>query len=255
MEEAGPRGELAQPHASDYARAVAKPVYIHGLPGSPRELDLAGARDRFRAVSPFADSMAELAETPHPLDIHAFSLGAYAALRFAAEYPDKVASLTLISPAAPLELGDFLPDMAGGVVFRSAKLSPALFRALSAVQALAVRADPARALDPMFGSSTPTERALAHAPDTRTVFEDGLRYTFLHHRCAYIDTVLQYVRPWADTLRHVRAPVRIVAGMDDIWTPPAMVEALAKALPSHPTMEWVKGAGHYGALVAHLRGQ
>ena len=234
---------------------MVQPVYIHGLPGSPRELDLAGARDRFRAVSPFADSITDLAESPHALDLNAFSLGAFAALRFAAEHPAKVAFLTLISPAAPLELGDFLPDMTGGVVFRSAKLSPVQFRALSAVQALAVRADPARALDPMFGSSTPTERALAHAPDTRAVFEDGLRHTFLHHRRAYTDTVLQYVRPWADTLQHVRAPVRIVAGKDDTWTPPAMVEALAEALPSRPAVEWVKGAGHYGALVAHLRCQ
>ena len=40
MRGAGPQGELAQPHASDYARAVIQPVYIHGLPGSPRELDL-----------------------------------------------------------------------------------------------------------------------------------------------------------------------------------------------------------------------
>ena len=232
---------------------MVQPVYIHGLPGSPRELDFAGARDRFRTVSPFPDSMAELAETPHALSIHAFSLGAFAALRFAAEFPDKVVSLTLISPAAPLELGDFLPDMAGGVVFRTAMLSPVLFRALSAVQALAVRADPARVLDLMFGSSAPTERTLAHAPDTRAVFENGLRHTFLHHRRAYTDTVLQYVRPWADTLQHVHVPARIVAGTDDTWTPPAMVEALAGALPSRPTLKWVEGAGHYGALVAHLR--
>ena len=231
---------------------MAQPVYIHGLPGSPRELDLADARDRFRAVSPFPDSMAELAGTPYPLDIHAFSLGAFAALRFAAEHPGRVATLTLVSPAAPLGLGDFLPDMAGGVVFRTARLSPTLFRALSALQALAVRTDPARALDPMFASSTPSERALAHSPATRGVFEHGLRHTFLRNRRAYTDTVLRYVAPWADTLPHIRAPVRIVAGTDDTWTPPAMAEALAEALPSRPAVEWVEGAGHYGALVAHL---
>ena len=145
--------------------------------------------------------------------------------------------------------------MAGGAVFRTAKLSPALFRALTAVQALAVRADPARALDPMFGSSAPTERALIYAPDTRSVFEDGLRHTFLHHRRAYANTVIRYVQPWDDTLQHVHAPTRIVAGTDDTWTPPAMVEALAEALPSRPAVEWVEVAGHYGALLAHLRNE
>ena len=243
---------LAHPRAPDYARAVVRPVYIHGFPGSPRELDLADARERFRAVSPFPGGMAELAASPQPLDIHAFSLGAFAALRFAADHPGRVASLALVSPAAPLELGDFLPDMAGGAVFRTARFSPTLFRAFSAVQALAVRAAPARALDPMFASSPPSERALAHSPDTRSVLEDGLCHTFLHHRRPDTDTVLHYVKPWAGTLARVRAPVRIVAGTDDSWTPPAMAEALARALPSCPAVEWVEGAGHYGALVAHL---
>ncbi len=60
-----------------------------------------------------------------PLVLVGFSLGAAAALRVAPHLGKRVQRINLVSPAAPLTLGDFLDGMAGAPVFPRGAVSDA----------------------------------------------------------------------------------------------------------------------------------
>ena len=102
-------------------------VYLHGLPGSPAELSLAGpgspwidpalvyAPDRSALAADLPELARQIAiwSSGEPIDLVGFSLGGAAALRLAPLLGEQVARIDLIAPAAPLSLGDFLPDKIG----------------------------------------------------------------------------------------------------------------------------------------------
>jgi pimeloyl-ACP methyl ester carboxylesterase len=89
-------------------------VYLHGLPGSPAELSLAGSGsawlDADLVLAPDrnakADGGAALARQiaqwagNDPVDLGGFSLGGAAALRLAPLLSEQVARIELIAPAA-----------------------------------------------------------------------------------------------------------------------------------------------------------
>ena len=119
-------------------------VYFHGQPGSPDELTLVSAvglppglfaPDRAvdrpdLPLGPWLDHLTAtvLARYPAgPIRLVGFSLGAFMAIEVALRIADREVRLDLVSPAAPLGLGDFLPDMAGGPVFGLAARNPGLF--------------------------------------------------------------------------------------------------------------------------------
>ena len=58
-----------------------------------------------------------------------FSIGAMVAAHIPAAGPERVNRLKLVPPAAPLQLGKFLPQMAGHTAFRLAARHPRLFSA------------------------------------------------------------------------------------------------------------------------------
>lgn len=231
-------------------------LYIHGLPGSARELDLVGpsratAPHVMQAIAPFAGAFEAwlAAHAPSgPVRIGAFSLGAHAALRAAVDRPDRVRELTLVSPAAPLQMGDFLSSMSGAPVFRAAMRDEQHLRALTMVQAVGVRVAPSLVLRAMFSSASPDEWALAR--EMSGLLAVGMRRSLLVQREAYVAAVMAYVADWRPLLASVSVPVRIIAGTADTWTPPAMVGALADALGT--AVEWRDGHGHYGTLRAAL---
>lgn len=229
-------------------------VFVHGLPGSPADARFAfpPARQPEAVLAPHEVEpyLARLAQAPDraPVCVVAHSLGAFGALRAAARHPDAVAQLVLISPAAPLQLGDFLAHMAGAPVFRAARLGGGALRALTGVQALGVRIAPSAFARLMFASATPSERRLLDDPVFLTAFVEGLRASLLADRAAYLRTVSAYVADWTDALDHVRCPVTIVQGEEDSWTPPTMAAALAHRLGSSTELVTVPRAGHYGTL-------
>ena len=112
-------------------------LYFHGVPGSVEEcafFDEAAKQYtlRFVCFDRFAlDHQLSDAEYRHAIvgaikeqagdsrfDIVGFSLGCHVALQVCAVLGAQVRSLHLVSAAAPLESGDYLGDMAGGVVFK-----------------------------------------------------------------------------------------------------------------------------------------
>lgn len=116
-------------------------IYCHGLPGSSHEICFLSTteRNQLQVLGPqqvAGLNSSLLGETSRDLHVIGFSLGAMAAIKIAENNKNCVNKLTLISPAAPLELGDFLPEMAGRLVFQSAIRSVIEFRILTALQRL-----------------------------------------------------------------------------------------------------------------------
>lgn len=219
-------------------------LYLHGLPGSGAELALAGRA--MAVLDRDAPSFAQLAlRLPEgPLHLVGFSLGAACALRLAALAPEKVARLTLISAAAPLEMGDFLPHMAGAPVFRMAQ-GAARMAALTSVQSALARVSPGLFLKLLMRGTDASDAALFRRETTllRQIMQDGLG----PGQAAYLREMTAYVRPWARHVAHVGCPVTLHHGSEDRWTPPAMAEGLAAALP-HAELIRHAGLGHYATL-------
>lgn len=221
------------------------PFYLHGLPGGPEELSLAGSPNALPCLdrSGGDDAIVARLAGAGPLHLIGFSLGAALALRLAARLP--VAQLTLISPAAPLTLGNFLPDMAGAPVFRAAR-RPWLLRALTALQAAGFQNAPARSLQALFHNAPAADLALLSAENQRLLLT-AYRRCVGQDRAKYLAELIRYVQPWDDVLPRISAPVTLWYGADDTWSPPAMAQALARALPQ-TRLHLLPQMGHYSTL-------
>ena len=231
-------------------------VYAHGLPGSPDELSLiCDTPTRF-----FAPNLRDDALDPQitaqfgiqPVTLIGFSLGAFRALRFAADHPKRVAHLHLIAPAAPLELGDFLDQMAGGPIFRMARDHPKLFRLVTRLQALASRIAPEFFAAQIFARAQGEDTALKAKAGFLRDWGHIARQCLADGAQAYRDEITAYVAPWAELLSRVQTPTSIWYGGADNFTPPVMAEALIKKLPIPPQVRRIENASHYSTLAAAL---
>ncbi|WP_164157317.1 alpha/beta fold hydrolase [Sandarakinorhabdus rubra] len=187
-----------------------------------------------------------------PLTLIGFSLGAPAALAVARDLGKRVAQVHLVSPAAPLALGDFLDDMAGGTLFRMAQSRPRLFRMAVHLQSLLAQTAPNFLLDRLFATAAGKDRALFREPAFRQAMAQVLREGLGRDPRGFIADVAAYVADGGADLAHVGAPVTIWQGTQDNWTPPAMARALAGALPGPVTLHLLPGCSHYSALRAAL---
>ena len=234
-------------------------AYFHGLPGGPGEWSFfapqglhasAWLPDRNRGGEVDGEFLARFpAGGAH---LVGFSLGAPIALRLAARYPDRVERITLVSPGAPLQLGDFLSQMAGGPLFRMAAQSPRLFAAVAGAERLLARAAPAFLADRLFASAAGEDAALARDPAFRSAMAGVLRQGLGASTRGFVDEVAAYVADWRAVLCEVRAPVTIWQGNADNWTPPAMARALAAALPGEVDLREIEGTSHYSTLARAL---
>lgn len=235
-------------------------IYFHGLPGSPTELEPLASAEQLRRVIPvdrlatrgatYAESVVAAFDShgiDGPIDVAGFSLGAMAALHIAALRADKVRKIILISPAAPLELGDFLPQMAGRPVFEAASRGALSLGCLSTVQAAAAAIAPDLMLKTMFANSAPVERLLLDAPGFRTTLAEGMLLCLGRRKQTYHEELRAYVRPWSDVLARVSCDVEIWQGDKDTWTPMAMALALQSHL-GRATLKVCAGLGHYSTL-------
>jgi pimeloyl-ACP methyl ester carboxylesterase len=246
-------------------------LYFHGLPGSLAELtgfgpDIAQAVSHFHVVAPrdalgmgprveYFERLAELiaAQFPkNPLRLVGFSLGAAAALRVASHLDERVVQIDLVSPAAPLQLGDFLEGMAGAPVFRAALAGRAALAALTLVQAQVARLAPGKMAAALMANAQGSDRALASDPRFIAALAQSLRTSLLEQRPAYTAEIRAYVADWRADLARVRQPVAIWQGSEDDWTPPAMAGALADALPGRPKVTMIAGLSHFSTLRHYL---
>jgi pimeloyl-ACP methyl ester carboxylesterase len=246
---------------------TAHPVYFHGLPGSGNELTLFGETRNGK----LADIFVPLRNTNHtaidresymdgiarqieerfpegPIHLIGFSLGAFIAVQMAARLKSRVTKIDLVSAAAPLELGDFLKDMAGKAVFQTARSSPFLFALLVKLQSWIARWLPQFLFKAVFANAAGEDRELA----AQLTFQKGMAQILEHSLGRNPDTyrseIAFYVSGWADILSAVTQPVTLWQGDADNWTPPAMADALQQALPNVVVRYDLKGLSHYSSL-------
>jgi pimeloyl-ACP methyl ester carboxylesterase len=247
-------------------------AWFHGLPGTPEEFDTfapaaLGARtiriDRLTATGPIYEQALLSAfdnatrNVTEPLVLIGFSLGAMAALHVAARRPEKTARVMLASPASPLELGDFLPSMAGRMVFETARRGDWALQALSTVQHAALTLNWRFLKSQMLNGVSPAERRLMESPDASAALREGLRTCLGARRHAYHRELQAYVQPWSEILKHVASDVDIWQGTQDTWAPPSMAQALHDHLAPRATLKSCEGLGHYStlsAMVKHMSG-
>lgn len=248
-------------------------LYLHGLPGSfssdmeivfgpgkppdgvsglERLMALGGNSDYGAAVIDAFDIVVGARRKPDPVHIVAFSLGAMPAMIIAAARPGSIAALDLIAPAAPLQLGNFLPDMAGKPVFDAASRSEFRLGLLIRAQSAALKLAPGLIARQLFAAAPQTERSLMSTAERLKAFLDGMRYALLDNARSYRAELLAYVSDWTEMLPKVTRPVRIWQGTDDNWTPPAMTRALTDRLGGPTEIQSLAGLSHYGALLHAL---
>ncbi|MEO1643041.1 MAG: hypothetical protein AAFR74_06855 [Pseudomonadota bacterium] len=180
-------------------------VYLHGLPGSSADLDFALpnwkgtgliAPERLalhtaheHAVEAMASQIADY-EAVHLIG---FSLGAMSALKLAAALPETVTKLDLIAPAAPLELGDFLDQMAGKPIFEAAMKGH--LGAIASGQAMIARLSPGSVIKAMFATAPKADKELLSNRVTKSMLKAGLKHSLLTYQDAYKDEMRAFVAP------------------------------------------------------------
>ncbi|MEE9347154.1 MAG: alpha/beta hydrolase, partial [Robiginitomaculum sp.] len=198
--------------------------YAHGLPGSSAELDYCIPNiDHDLIVLPpnslkaFDEAMKKAGADS--ASIIGFSFGGMTAIEITSARPSQVRELKLIAPCAPLELGDFLDDAAGGAVFKAAIKGGAGFKILVAVQAAAMRFLPGPLIKNMFATSPDVEKELLKDPAFIALLKAAARSSLIEDKAGYQAAFLRYVAPWADKVKAVNCPVDIWHGSADGWAP------------------------------------
>lgn len=187
-----------------------------------------------------------------PVNLVGFSLGGAIALDLAHVLQDQVQRIDLVAPAAPLSLGSFLDDMAGGPLFRLAKDRPRGFAVAALLQGWAAHWMPDLLAKALLADVRGEDRALTVSPAFRNLLRTVLKDTFASGPSAYRDEVRHYVTDRSTNLKLVTQPVSIWQGDQDNWVPPAMAEALASALPAGGSLTMLPSLSHYSALAWFL---
>ena len=239
-------------------------VFCHGMPGSPSDYELLLEKNPAATFIPLAllEGSANTVEAtiPQALDtnisgttaekIHlvGFSIGAMVAIKIAATHPERVSRLTLVSPAAPLQLGDFLPVMAGKPVFDLAMNRPRVLRAVTALQGIATRIAPGVLIKSLFSKCGPEEQALLKDQAFQTIIRKALSDSFVQHPKAYLRYISAYVADWRNDLLRINCDVDLWHGTNDTWSPPEMSQALKDQWGERCTLHRVPGTEHYSTL-------
>jgi pimeloyl-ACP methyl ester carboxylesterase len=248
---------------------AAETIYFHGLPGTPDELKLARrpvpgnwqAIDRSVGLSggsaeAYFDHLAERVRDMSggaPIRLVGFSLGAVAALQVASRITDRSVSLHLVSAAAPLQSGDFLPRMAGKSVFSLARRSPLAFSGLCAIQSAIVRVSVKPLAAALFSSAQGLDLELKNAPQFKAqiagIFRHGLGLGLQNYK----REIAAYVQDWSVILLNIRHEVTLWHGEMDNWSPPEMAATLGRMLPNVSAVNILPEHSHYSTLVAYFQ--
>ena len=228
-------------------------IYCHGLPGSAEELNFLSP-DHLKPTRVFGPQhqgeIADYLRSDLNCNVHVvgFSLGAMAAIKLSVKHANVIRKISLISPAAPLELGDFLPRMAGRFVFQSASKSPLQFRVVTAVQKAGAGLSSELAISTMFKGSPESEHVLLKDPNFKKALVSGFNESYGKNSLAYRREIHEYVKPWSHELARIKCPVKIYHGEADNWAPIKMAYALQDKIKSSVEVVEYSGLGHFSTL-------
>ncbi|SDX76665.1 Pimeloyl-ACP methyl ester carboxylesterase [Ruegeria halocynthiae] len=242
-----------------------KVVFCHGMPGSTADAELLSKANpgievialNLLSFEPKAidaelcDAIDALVSKTDDECVHVvgFSIGAMAAIKVAASRPNLVCQLTLISPAAPLFIGDFLPKMAGKSVFELAMKRPRILRFLTCLQSLLTRFFPETMVKVLFAKCGAAERVLLEEETFNSIVKKALSESFVQSPAAYLAFISAYVADWSETLSAVQCDVVLWHGTNDTWSPVEMSHSLKGVFGENATINLVQGAEHYSTLI------
>jgi pimeloyl-ACP methyl ester carboxylesterase len=243
-------------------------VYFHGTPGSPEECAIFDALGKiydlkFICIDRYSINIAlsgdayfqhianQIVTLTKGLTITliGFSIGAFVALQISRNLSLIEHSLHLISPAAPLDAGDFLPTMAGKRVFMLAKSYPKVLQLIINGQGLLAAHSPGLLFELLFSNAAGADKILKTDLKFKSAIEQNLRYCFIKQPQGYLRELQAYVQPWQASLNQIHAETTLWHGSEDNWSPVAMAEYLASAIPNCKRYELIKDLSHYTCLV------
>jgi pimeloyl-ACP methyl ester carboxylesterase len=244
-------------------------IYFHGAPGAPSELAAFDAPalacglkllcfDRFALDAALTGSayFAALAAAvraiagERPVNLIGFSIGAFVALHVSQLLGAQVDQLHLVSAAAPLQWGRFLPSMAGKAVFQTATGSPTLFKTMVLGQAALARWAPGVLRSVLFRSATDADRRLSLEPAFQLSINKLLNHSLRKGRAGYVRDILAYVQDWSAMPAQVTADTSLWHGSLDSWSPPEMATCLQHRIPNCRQLNMLDGLSHYSCLYA-----
>jgi len=242
-------------------------VYFHGAPGTIEESAVFESHakehnlnivcfDRFAIDSSvnretyFSDLAKEIRIKAGgaSVDIIGFSIGAYVALEVSALLVGSVRHLHLVSAAAPLSGGDFISNMAGGLVFKLAKEKPLIFSLLTQYQRAMAYLVPSVLTRMLFASAEGKDKALSKEAGFKSYITQVLRRCFLSRSKGYIRDVNYYVT-WSNNLKKFSSSATLWHGTSDNWSPFSMASFLNDELPGATSIEAMEGLSHYSCLI------
>ena len=241
-------------------------VYFHGAPGGIEESSLFEKYARknnlkFVCLDRFAidaalkgasyyQSMAqqiELIAGGKSLDIIGFSLGAYVAIEVSRLLQDQVRQLHLVSAVAPLDSGDFIDHMAGGLVFKLAREKPFIFKLVTHVQRFMATIAPKLFVKLLFANSVGKDRTLIKRADFKQYITSIIKHCFQNRGSGYARDINLYSN-WLGHSVTVCEPVSLWHGTDDNWTLFAMASSLHKLMPNSLSITSMEGLSYYSCL-------
>ena len=187
-------------------------VYFHGVPGSIQECSLfdSHAKDHNLRIICF-DRFAVDHSVNHehyyqqlatqiknqagvePIDIIGFSIGAHIALEVGAILNDQVRYTHLVSPAAPLDAGDFIDSMAGAPVFKLAMQRPFIFSLLTHCQKFIAILAPQILVKMLFATAAGEDKQLSHQQEFKRYITPVIKRCFQDGINGYIRDINSYV--------------------------------------------------------------
>ncbi|MFM9852382.1 MAG: alpha/beta fold hydrolase [Sphingomonadaceae bacterium] len=232
-------------------------VYLHGTPGSPRELAYFAphradiyAPDRFALGLDHDQLAAHLTArfSGEPLHLIGFSMGSFVAMQVAHRLGAQVVKLDLISAVAPFEAGDYLNDAVGGPLFRLAASRSWLFEFAVWLQKMMAHYAPSLLFHFLFAKSRGGDAELARDPSFKRNVSAILVSSLGTGSARYAQELRAVMQPWADIIPTIAAPATLWHGSDDNWSPPAMADYLARNLGNVVADHRREGGSHYSVL-------
>lgn len=243
-------------------------VYFHGVPGAMEEcavFDSPAKKHNLRIVC-FDRFSVEKAHDPQDyyqlladkieaeadgkkVVVIGFSIGSHVALEVAALLKNQVSHIHLISAVAPLTAGDFLENMAGGLVFKLARDKPLVFYLLTQFQRVIAMLAPGFLLRMLFASATGADTELSKQESFRHYMVPILSQCFQKGASGYMRDIKFYVT-WPGISDRYSSSVFIWHGSEDNWSPSSMASYLYNTLPGAKHVEIMDGLSHYSCLQA-----
>ncbi|MEH6518105.1 MAG: alpha/beta hydrolase [Halioglobus sp.] len=241
-------------------------VYFHGAPGAMEECALFDSHakkhklkvicfdrssidnslDRRSYYQQLADQIRKKADG-ELVNLIGFSIGAHVALEVGALLNDQVQHTHLVSAAAPLNSGNFIDNMAGGLVFKLAMAKPSIFFLLTQCQRIMAVLAPRMLVRMLFSSAAGKDIELIKCRDFKNYITPVLKHCFQNGANGYIRDIKFYVT-WSGKLSGHTTYVNLWHGTEDNWTPFSMASYLSKTIPGATDVNAMEGLSHYSCL-------